>query len=213
MNLYDFSKNYLKKQTSILFPGFPIDELERYSIPDLYDWSPYFNVKPYYATLDDLMKMFALILQNRASLSNVIKFNRGYFKYIKAVTNNFDVFYLKRKQPDELFDEFARISEITTTISSKSNGPSLIWKNYCIGLIQAANFLSNFVNFQDFILHVVINPIENVLIELETITGISREALGPNFLKEIGFVKFGKKDTHLLPSTRTTGLTSRWKVP
>lgn len=185
--MYNFCVNYLKEQTIENFPNFNLDELEWYYDSDLYSWPPYFDVNRGEERINDLMKMFAMILQNRYNLSNIINFIKNYDE-IKELTNGFDVDYLSSISLDHLHSLFeAKFGKLNST-----------WKNYCHGLLDAAKYLkSNFTNYADYVCEIRANTREAIK-KLMEITGIG-PALARNYLKEIGLKEFGKPDLHLMP--------------
>ena len=63
MNLYEFSKDYLDRQTLANFLTFTMAELNWYNVPNLYAWPPFFTVARVHEHINDLMKMFSMILQ------------------------------------------------------------------------------------------------------------------------------------------------------
>jgi len=193
MDLYDFSERYLERQTLSYFPTFNLHELVWYNDSNLYAWPPFFTVMRGHENLNDLMKMFAMILQNRYNLPNIIKFRFGNYAHLTTATHGFDVSYLVKITPADLYADLNMLVGF---------GTSSTWNKYCNGLIDAANYLNVYSNYHNYDTHIrtyLAGHRENYLInELCTITGIG-PALARNYLKEIGYLSFGKPDLHLMP--------------
>lgn len=168
-------------------------ELNWYNVPNLYAWPPFFTVARGHEHINDLVKMFSMILQNRQYLPNVIKFSLGNYTHLDTATHGFDVTYLNSISPKTLYNNLNSLIHF---------GVSNTWKNYCIGIIDAAHYLNGFTNYHAFDTHIITLIAagrENDLItELCSIKGIG-PALARNYLKEVGYLSFGKPDLHLMP--------------
>lgn len=188
MTIYEFSKAYLINQTERFFPQFPVSNLNNYKAPHIFSWSPYFTATPQTATKSDVMKMFALILQNRVMLPNVIKFEDNHTA-LCGVTNNFDSFTISSYTPESLV---IRLSEV---ISIPDDSDS--WLKYARSIIDAAKYLESIRNFtyRTYIDEIALNP-EEAIKNLCKIYGMG-PALARNFIKEIGTTNYGKPDVHL----------------
>ncbi len=188
MNFYEASLQYLKRQTSMYFPDYDLNNLRRYFEPNLYAWSPYFTASYGSETKEDMMKMFALILQNRYNLPKVINFIKN-FDLVSRVTHNYDINYISSLQAEELLNEFNQV----VTVKNRNS-----WLDYCMGLIDAANYLiANFTDYNSYVNNVRSN-INQAIKGLSKIKGIG-PVLSRNYLKEIGITELGKPDVHVKP--------------
>ena len=184
LSFYDYSKTYLELQTAMYFPGVDIS-IESYFQPELYSgcWSAATKGSE---TSSDMMRMLAMVLQNRRHLPNEIGFIKNLSTF-KKVLHNFDVEYISNSVPANLLNDF-----IHEGIVSSVNRD---WCNYCIGLVDAAYYLvTHFTTFPSYCMEAQFNP-DRTIKELSSIKGIG-EALARNFLKEIG-VDTCKPDSHL----------------
>ena len=186
MNFYEFTKNYLERLWTS--KGGNVKDLEIYYLPDLYAWPPFFNVVPGRETKNDLMKMFAFILQNRYSLPNIINIQKNY-RVIERITSNFDTGTIIAKGSSGLYSEFEKAG----IVSKKAEKT---WTSYCAGLVEAAEYLdSNFINFVDYKRRFNNNvTFESERSKIMKIKGIG-SALSLNYLKET-VMDNAKPDTH-----------------
>lgn len=186
MNFYEFTKNYLERLWTRT--GRNVKELEIYYLPDLYAWPPFFTVKPGGETKNDMMKMFAFILQNRQSLPNIINIQKNY-EVIYTITSGFDTGTIIAKGSSGLYSEFEKAG----IVSKKAKKT---WTSYCDGLVDAANYLDgNFINFVNY--KAKFNSkvtFESERSKIMKIKGIG-PALSLNYLKET-VMDNAKPDTH-----------------
>ena len=181
MTFYNFCYKYLLDQTQ-KFTKLTENDLQKYFDCHLYGWSPYFTTIRGKETKNDLMKMFAFILQNRFILPCVINFCKKYYK-LKTILHSFNDEYIRRNEK-KVYNNLIKLS---------NNKNEKSWKIYIDGLIDSAKFLQNYNNFKEFDYDVKNN---NIIKKLTKITGIG-EVMARNFLKEIGKIEYGKPDSHL----------------
>lgn len=110
--------------------------------------------------------------------------------------------------PERLLDEIIKVLKPRGQIRK---GPRSIWPKYCRTILSAATFLSQFKNGKDFnewANHFYPDPRSRaalpMVLEAE-IEGIGYP-LACDFLKELGYINYGKPDVHIMEIFAGTGL-------
>lgn len=105
-----------------------------------------------------------------------------------------------RDKPDCLLDD---IEDVLRPTGEIRRGSRSLWPKYCKTILSAAEFLTQFQNGADFMdwAHYLYKnersrPALPLLLSAE-ITGIGHP-LACDFLKEFGFIEFGKPDVHII---------------
>lgn len=139
--------------------------------------------------------------QNRQMSVNVIGGAIGGVHELGKVLNDFDVTYVLAKYSNEI----ALLEKIEDTFELKGKirvDTKSLWPKYCNTILSTATFLSQFKNESEFITW--INSFYNdeksmavlpLLISTE-VYGFGF-ALVCDFLKELGFINYGKPDVHI----------------
>lgn len=177
--IYDFAYAYLQQraQQQSISPH----ELEKY-------FNPLNNIFTPNATLDTVYDRFLISLQNRNSMPNVIKYNQHHDEIRKQ---------LNIAQPNGYKNLInADINELI----NKFNAKSKLWQIWLQGAVDAAKWLSEFNNLEEFKSSLggqhSFNPDIPQKIS-KKITGFGF-ALACDFLKELGFINYSKPDVHLI---------------
>ena len=111
-------------------------------------------------------------------------------------------------------DHFALLNEIESQLKPTGKvrkTPQSIWPRYCETALSAANFLSQFNSGQEFYAwanHYYNDPRSLAALPLileQEIYGIGYP-LACDFLKELGFINFGKPDIHIMDILSGVGL-------
>ena len=156
---------------------------------------------------DGLNRIYKAILESAQNLQmsrNVIgksiSGERGNIDPLREILFEFDPKRTQEKygacSADELFREIR-----PRLIQPPRDGKNSLWLRYCKTIISSSTFLSQFENHHEFYRFVdtyygddKIRPFLPMLLSFE-IDGLGF-ALSCDFLKEMGYVKFGKPDTH-----------------
>ncbi len=140
--------------------------------------------------------------QNANMKAGVIGKAVGGVRVLGGVTNNFDPSEILLKyegKPDILLEDI--ISKLKPKGSIRKTNRS-IWPKYCQTIIASAKFLSQFSSIEKFYQWVDLLESNNLsrpalpLIISREIPGFGF-ALACDFLKELGYVNFGKPDVHI----------------
>ncbi|MBR6450562.1 MAG: hypothetical protein IKS96_11590 [Fibrobacter sp.] len=140
--------------------------------------------------------------QNRQMSVNVVGGSIGGIENLHEVLSGFDVHaVLKRysNKSNELLNDIEKKFCLEGKI--RKNEKSL-WPQYCKTIISIATFLSQFNSYEDFLkwINVFYNDKKSMaalpLIISEEVFGF-RFALACDFLKELGFINYGKPDVHV----------------
>lgn len=154
-------------------------------------------------SLEDIFFHFMGSLQNANMKANVIGGSiNGGIKQLSSIVNfeNIDKFENERKLLNEIFAELKPNS--SKNVEEHINDPKSIWRKYAKSLFSVKNFLSQFSSYEDFKSWVDFFDEDDraraalpMLLSNE-IYGLGF-ALACDFLKEVGYVNFGKPDVHI----------------
>jgi hypothetical protein len=199
---YEFAMEYLNKCT----PKDIKPELESY-------------LKPVeVSNLSDVYGQLLFSAQNRERAPKVIGDSIGGIDKLRPVLNNFDVHeiiknYNRPDDDDNVNDIFDKIQKaFHLEIKKKTDKKrDTLWFQFCKSILTGAQFLSQFKDKDDFFTFV--NKFDNderarpaiILLIAENVFGYQL-ALSCDFLKEIGFIKFGKPDVHVMEIFERCGL-------
>ncbi len=173
------------------------DELRRYFLGDRKDFS----------TLEDVFEQIIHSAQNYQRMPNVIKYQERR-ENIKSILYNFDLERISQCDVEELYQKF-RYEFNVTSADNKFNS----WHKWSKSIVDAANFMSNFKDIEDFIRFVTqfdYNLPTRIALPLLISTKISGIgfALACDFLKELGYTSHPKPDVHLIQVFVGAGLSS-----
>lgn len=170
-------------------------DLDKYFIGDRRDFS----------TLQDVYEQFIYSAQNYQAMPNVIKYDekRG---QIKKILLDYNFYQIKEMNVDELYQTFRKEFNVTSR-DSKQNS----WRKWSCSVIDAAKFMSNFKNVDDFRAFVAqfdYNLPTRMALPLLISTKIKGIgfALACDTLKELGYLNYPKPDVHLIEVFSQIGL-------
>lgn len=152
--------------------------------------------------IQDVYKRLIMSSQNANMRAGVISGALdGGIESLGMVLCDFDPaqFALKNLKPEELLEE---IRVQLKPRGEVRDGPRSIWPQFCKTAIAGANFLNQFVDVNDFVSwarHFYDDKRSIAALPLliqQEIPGFGY-ALACDFLKELGFVNFGKPDVHI----------------
>jgi hypothetical protein len=159
------------------------------------------NIKP--NTLNQIYKSILISAENVQMSPNVIgksiSGKKGNIKPLKTLLFNFN--------PHKTFEEYKGYSpeelfEIIKPKLIKIPEKVILWERYCKTIISAATFLNQFKNHQKFYEFIdaynddnKMRPFLPMYLSFE-IDGLGY-ALSCDFLKEMGYINFGKPGTHI----------------
>lgn len=193
--VYSEAQNYL---LSILPSSMQPTDLEKYYIGDRRD----------FASLQDVYEQFINSAQNYQRMPNVIKYDERRVQ-IKNILYNFDVQAVKNMDVDELYQIFRQEFKVTSP-DAKQNS----WRKWSCSVIDAAKFISNFKNVDDFKAFVAqfdYNLPTRMALPLLISTKIKGIgfALACDTLKELGYLNYPKPDVHLIEVFNQLGLSEK----
>lgn len=170
-------------------------ELDKYFIGDRRD----------FASLQDVYEQFIHSAQNYQGMPKFIKYKERR-EQIKHILHDFDVKIIKDMDADELYQTF-RMEFGVTSRDSKQNS----WRKWSRSVIDAAKFMSNFTDaddFRGFVAQFDYNRPTRMALPLLISTKISGIgfALACDTLKELGFLSYPKPDVHLVEVFSQLGL-------
>lgn len=170
-------------------------DLDKYFIGDRRD----------FASIQDVYEQFIHSAQNYQSMPNAIKYDERR-KQIKDILKDFDVQQIKAMDIDELYQTFRKEFKVTSK-DSKHNS----WRKWSCSAIDAAKFMSNFKDVDDFRAFVAqfdYNLPTRMALPLLISTKIKGIgfALACDTLKELGYHNYPKPDVHLIEVFSQLGL-------
>lgn len=170
-------------------------DLQKYFIGDRRDFS----------SVEDIYEQIIHSAQNYQGMPKVIKYDERR-DFIKKILKNFDVQKIKELDVDELYYEL-RDSFRVTSKDSKQNS----WRKWSHSAIDAAKFMSNFRDvddFKGFVAQFDYNRTTRMALPLLISTKISGIgfALACDILKELGYLNYPKPDVHLIEVFSQLGL-------
>ena len=172
----------------------PVD-LNKYFIGDRRD----------FASLQDIYEQFIHSAQNYQGMPKVIKYDERR-EQIKGILHDFDVQIIKKLEVDELYQTFRKEFKVISR-DSKQNS----WRKWSCSAIDAAKFMSNFKDVDDFRAFVAqfdYNLPTRMALPLLISTKIKGIgfALACDILKELGYLNYPKPDVHLIEVFSQLGL-------
>lgn len=170
-------------------------DIEKYFIGDRRD----------FASLQDVYEQFIHSAQNYQGMPKVIKYDERRDQ-IKNILHNFDIHIIKEMDVDELYQSFRKEFKVISR-DSKQNS----WRKWSCSAIDAAKFMSNFKNVDDFKVFVAqfdYNLPTRMALPLLISTKIKGIgfALACDTLKELGYLNYPKPDVHLIEVFNQLGL-------
>lgn len=158
-----------------------------------------------FASVQDIYEQFIYSAQNYQSMPNVIKYDLRREK-IKEILLDFDVNQIQYMDVDELYYKLRTAFGVTSK-DTKQNS----WRKWSRSVIDAAKFMSNFKDaddFRDFVSRFDYNGPTRMALPLLISTKISGIgfALACDILKELGYLNYPKPDVHLIEVFSQLGL-------
>lgn len=152
--------------------------------------------------LNDIYRRMLFSAQNRQMSRNVIGGKIGNIENLGKVLNDFDpkfVIKMYSNKEDVLLKDIINKFDLAGKIRIESKS---LWPQYCKTILSAASFLSQFKDIKDFLGWVNSFYTDKKSMAVLPLL-ISTElfgfqfALACDFLKELGFVNYGKPDVHI----------------
>lgn len=192
MNTYQFAYSYLVNMLPVEMTE---ADLDKYFIGDRRD----------FASVQDIYEQLIYSAQNYQRMPNVIKYDQRREK-IKKILFDFDVRQIQNMDVDELYYKFREVFEVTSN-DTKQNS----WRKWSRSAIDAARFMSNFKDaddFRGFVAQFDYNRPTRMALPLLISTKISGIgfALACDTLKELGYLSYPKPDVHLIEVFSQLGL-------
>lgn len=183
LNTYQLAYTYL---VDMLPKGLAEADLQEYFISD----------RGNFASVQDVYEQFIYSAQNYQSMPNVIKYDQRRDQ-IKDILVGFNVHAIKDMNVDELYYKFREVFKVTSK-DTKQNS----WRKWSRSAIDAAKFMSNFKDaddFRGFVAQFDYNRPTRMALPLLISTKISGIgfALACDTLKELGYLSYPKPDVHL----------------
>ena len=165
-------------------------------------------------SLNDLFHRLLASAQNANMKAGVIGGSIGGVKNLGQVLFNFE--------PNKVLEKYSGNTEelldnIIKTLKPKGKirrTPRSIWPKYCRTIISGAEFIAQFTDSKEFLVWVdhFYNDKKSLsalpmILEAE-IYGIGFP-LACDFLKELGYINYGKPDVHIIEIFEATGLTEK----
>lgn len=164
-------------------------------------------------TLNDIFYRMLCSAQNRQMSVNVIGGAIGEVKNLKTVLDDFNVQYVLNKFTDnenQLLDEIEDKFNLKGKIRREEKS---LWPQYCKTIISVASFLSQFENITEFLAWITSFYEDKKSMAVLPLL-ISTEVYGfgfalvCDFLKELGYVNYGKPDVHIKEILKAYGFIS-----
>lgn len=192
MNTYQFAYSYLVNMLPVEMTE---ADLDKYFIGDRRD----------FVSVQDIYEQLIYSAQNYQRMPNVIKYDQRREK-IKKILFDFDVRQIQNMDVDELYYKFREVFEVTSN-DTKQNS----WRKWSRSAIDAARFMSNFKDaddFRGFVAQFDYNRPTRMALPLLISTKISGIgfALACDTLKELGYLSYPKPDVHLIEVFSQLGL-------
>lgn len=192
LNIYQLAYSYL---VDMLPEELPEAALQKYFIGDRRD----------FASVQDIYEQLIHSAQNYQRMPNVIKYDQRR-EQIKDILTGFDVHAIKDMEVDELYYKFRKAFNVTSN-DTKHNS----WRKWSRSAIDAAKFMSNFKDaddFRGFVAQFDYNRPTRMALPLLISTKISGIgfALACDTLKELGYLSYPKPDVHLIEVFSQLGL-------
>ena len=133
---------------------------------------------------------------------NVIGGSIGGVENLSSVLNDFDVHFVSDKYSNKADILLMDITKTFNLDGKIKTGAKSLWPQYCKTIVSTATFLSQFDDYAKMLqwINTFYNDEKSMaalpLVISEEIFGF-RFALAGDFLKELGFVNYGKPDVHI----------------
>lgn len=165
-------------------------------------------------TIKKIYKGILSSAQNSNMKSSVIGKSIGGFNNLSKITHKFDPIETLNEYSDNHELLLERIKEKLKPKGKVRETSRSIWPQYCKTIISSASFLSQFTNSDDFLDWVdAFYKERNTLAALPMILEAEIHGLGfplaCDFLKDLGYSKFGKPDVHIKQIFAATNLVSK----
>ena len=192
INTYQLAYSYL---VNMLPEELSEDDLQKYFIGDRRNFD----------SVQDIYEQFIHSAQNYQRMPNVIKYDQRR-EHIKDILADFDVQIIKNMNADELYYKFRETFQVTSKDTPKNS-----WRKWSHSAIDAAKFMSNFKDaddFRGFVAQFDYNRPTRMALPLLISTKISGIgfALACDTLKELGYLSYPKPDVHLIAVFSQLGL-------
>lgn len=190
--VYDKSYKFLIKEAELFnISKNMIDEF--ISNPDIFECN----------TISSAFELLLVIMQDFNMYPNVIKYKERK-ETIMNILHNGDLQYISSLNEDALLEAFKKELKFER---------SMIWRKYSKSIISGAKFLLSFNNDEDYKKTFDSFNTNDMTREAFALF-LSRKiynmgfAIACNWLKELGYYKYAKPDTHTKDICKTLGLTS-----
>ena len=192
INTYQYAYHYL---LNMLPEELSESELQKYFIGDRRD----------FASVQNIYEQFIHSAQNYQAMPNSIKYDSRRSQ-INDLLCDFDVNKIKQMDVDVLYHAFREEFKVTSKDSKRNS-----WWKWSRSCIEAADFMSNFTDaddFRRFVTQFDYNKLTRMALPLLISTKISGIgfALACDCLKELGFLNYPKPDVHLMEVFSQIGL-------
>lgn len=193
--LYKVAQEYIKE---IMPVELNESELGKYFIGD--------NIG--FSTLEDIYERIIESAQNYQRMPNVIKYNTRRTE-IKRVLYDYNLNKIKEADVDDIYYKFRKQFNVVSGDTKRNS-----WRKWSKSAIDAAKFLCNFKDANDFKSFVKLfdyNVPTRMALPLLISTKISGVgfALACDCLKELGYLNYPKPDVHLIDVFNGLGLSSK----
>ncbi len=209
MTTQEINKRFYKFAYNFLVNNTPEEITEEIINPYLTVPQPENNCK----NLNDIYLRMLFSAQNRQMSGNVIGGKIGGIEKLGKVLNNFDSKFVIEKysnKEDNLLKDIINEFNLDGKIRTESKS---LWPQYCKTIISAATFIAQFKDIKEFLDW--INSFYNDKKSMAVLPLlISTElfgfqfALACDFLKELGFLNYGKPDVHIKDILKAYGFIS-----
>ncbi len=193
--VYRFAYNYL---LDILPNKINSDDLQKYFVGDRRDFS----------SLTDVYEQLIQSAQNYQGMPNVIKFTERK-EQIKTILFKYNFIEIATYNIEDLYQIFRKKFNVTSEDSNRNS-----WHKWSKSIIDAAKFICNFDNIDDF--KTFVNQFDyNLPTRMALPLLISNKISGIGFalacdcLKELGYTNYPKPDSHLIDVFNGLGLSEK----
>lgn len=164
----------------------------------------------------ELYKGILVSAQNTRGKPNQISKSIGGFDKLSMITSQFDPIYVSTHYTNWQ-EVFSSVKNVLKPTGAVYESPSGVWPKYCKTMLSAAMFMSKFKDGKDFfewanILYQDSRSQDGLpLLIAHEVFGV-KYALACDFLKDKGFLNFGKPDTHVQDILRYVGLCDEYSL-
>lgn len=163
-----------------------------------------------HVTLNKLYEGLLISAQNVQGKPNQIGRAIGGIGQLARITNDFDPSWVVEhyRSSDEIFEQVLAVLKPSGRVNREPRG---VWPKYCRTMFTAARFFSQFESGQDF--YICANRLYSDIRSQDAlplwiahhVDGV-QYALACDFLKEKGFLDYGKPDVHVKDILKYVGL-------